>query len=124
MNQLPLLVIVGLVASILALGAVLPVSAASTPAEPVPVVRAFRADEKGTADAEQDVSKTVLWTVFGVAAGGLAFTTLYLLKRRVGGFPKDPSWIAPITIMPSHTFADESTFSGPGNAQDHSPGHH
>jgi hypothetical protein len=56
------------------------------------------------------VAPRVLWTFAGVAAGALIAGVFYLMKRRVGGFPRNPSWIAPITIMPSKDFADEGTF--------------
>ncbi len=121
-NQLSLLFVAGVVASILALAAVAP-AAASSPMEPIPIARSLRSEEPSPSSGD-DVSTRVLWTVVGVAAGGVAFSALYLLKRRIGAFPKDPVWIAPITIMPSRSFADEATFTGPLSEVDHSPTQH
>ena len=43
----------------------------------------------------------VIWAVIGVAAASAIGGVLYLLKREVGGFPSDPDWIAPISILRS-----------------------
>ena len=64
--------------------------------------------------SDQDVIPRVKWTLAGIFVGGYALSMLYLLKRRLGGFPENPSWVAPITIMPSKDL--------PGDTDTH--GHH
>ncbi len=66
-----------------------------------------------------EVMPMVVWSIVVIAGFAVLFGTLYLLKRRVGGFPANPAWVAPITVMPSKDFADEGTF---GSASDE--GHH
>lgn len=48
---------------------------------------------------ERAVEPMLIWTVAGILAGAVVLTALYMLKRRVGGFPENPDWVAPITIM-------------------------
>lgn len=57
-----------------------------------------------------DIVKVAIWTAVGVTIGGVVLGTFYLLKRRMGGFPENPPWVAPITIMESKDFPDEDTF--------------
>lgn len=64
------------------------------------------AQEHGGSTAVADaagggVATRVIWMFAGVLGGALVLGILYLLKRRVGAFPKNPEWVAPITIMPS-----------------------
>jgi hypothetical protein len=47
----------------------------------------------------QDVVPMLIWMFVGVGVSALVLGTLYLFKRRVGGFPKNPTWVAPITVM-------------------------
>jgi hypothetical protein len=64
----------------------------------------------------------LIWASAAIAVAGLLLGILYLLKRKLGGFPEHPAWVAPITIMPSKNFADEGTF---GDAPDpHAGGAH
>jgi hypothetical protein len=54
--------------------------------------------------------------------------TLYLLKRRVGGFPEHPSWTAPISVMrsrdlPGDDGADGHAASPDGHGTGHAPAH-
>lgn len=111
------------VAALLAIGAA---SALAAPTAPPPSSPAVRAQE-GQA-AEHRVEPVLLWTAVGVAIGGLALGVLYLLKRQVGGFPEHPSWVAPITIMPSRelpgdTDSHEATAPGDEHAAHHAPAH-
>jgi len=57
-----------------------------------------------------NIVKVSIWTVVGIAIGGLVLAIFYMLKRRLGGFPEDAAWVAPITIMESKDFPDEGTF--------------
>ncbi len=63
----------------------------------------------------------LLWTIAGVGGGAVVFAGLYLLKRRLGGFPRNPAWVAPITVMRSRESPDETTFAGavPGDHDSH-----
>lgn len=70
-------------------------------------------------DSEKDVVPRVAWMLAGVAASALVLGMLYKVKRAVGGFPENPTWVAPITIMPSSQL--------PGDGDPHaadSHGHH
>src|SRR5512135_1419046 len=49
--------------------------------------------------AEHDVVPMLIWMFVGVGGSALVLGTLYLFKRRVGAFPKNPTWVAPIAIM-------------------------
>ena len=63
------------------------------------------------ARAEQgDVVPVALWTFLSVVGAGLAGGVLYLFKRRIGAFPRNPAWVAPITIMRSADAPDEGAF--------------
>lgn len=65
-----------------------------------------------------DVVPGATWTVVGIAIGCVAGGVLYLFKRQVGAFPKDPEWVAPISIMRSEDLPEEGDF-GPGPASPH-----
>lgn len=54
-----------------------------------------------------DVKNVAIWSMVGVAGGSVLLGVLYLLKRRVGGFPEHPSWVAPISIMPASELPSE-----------------
>ena len=66
--------------------------------------------------SDQDVIPRVKWMLAGIFVGGYALSMLYLLKRRLGGFPENPGWVAPITIMPSSQL--------PGDTDPHAPDNH
>ena len=67
---------------------------------PAHVVAANQEDGGAESDS-RDIVPIVLWMLGGVAAPAVVLSALYLVKRSVGGFPKNPSWVAPISIMPS-----------------------
>ncbi len=81
-------------------GAALPVAAASTHREPVPIVREYDPQERSESSGG-GTTTPIIWAVVGVAAASMVGGVLYLLKREVGGFPADPDWVAPITILRS-----------------------
>lgn len=57
-----------------------------------------------------DVVPPLVWGVVGVLIFAAVLGLLYLFKRRVGGFPLHPSWVAPIAIRPSKDFpGDDDT---------------
>jgi hypothetical protein len=72
---------------------------------------------------DHDVKTVVLWTVAGTAAAAVVMGTLYTLKRRVGGFPRNPTWVAPITILRSADFPDDGTYGEAQAAEDVAHGH-
>ena len=113
-------------AGALSLGAILPASAAWIPVEPVPIVRT-RAQESPAADdgesSGQDVNPVLLWSIASVAAGVVVMGTLYLLKRQVGGFPANPAWVAPITIMHSRDNATDATWGAGDDGHGHADAH-
>jgi hypothetical protein len=121
MKRMRLTIALFALASVIAVGAALPAAAAEAPAPPAPIVRTWEAMD-GEPQPQGRIEPMVLWTVSGIAIGCLVFGTFYLLKRRVGGFPKEPKWVAPISIMESKDFADEGTF-GDSPAEAHGHGH-
>lgn len=67
-----------------------------------------------------DVTETVLWSLAGVAVFAVGLGVLYLLKRQVGGFPENPDWVAPISIMRSRDLpAEDSDGHGHGDSYGH-----
>jgi hypothetical protein len=64
---------------------------------------AFAQGEGGSSSGSSwsDVKEVAIWMMVGIAASAVVLGVLYLLKRRVGGFPKDPAWVAPISIQRS-----------------------
>lgn len=69
-----------------------------------------------------DVVPVALWTFLAVVGAGLIGGVLYLFKRRIGAFPKNPAWVAPITIMRSADAPDEGAF-GEAAADGHGAHH-
>jgi len=106
MKTLPLRLALFPMVVLLALGAVVPAVAAESHRSPAPIAPAIAPVESTGAD----VMPMVVWSIVAVVVSAVIFGTLYLLKRRVGGFPANPPWVAPISVMPSKDFADEGTF--------------
>lgn len=80
-----------------------------------------------TPQGESQDTEKVVWTLSGIGAAAILFGVFYLFKRRVGAFPANPSWVAPITILRAGDLPDEGDF-GPTEAHDHgaaghAPGH-
>lgn len=57
-----------------------------------------------------DVVPGVIWTVAGIAITCAVGGVLYFFKREVGGFPENPDWVAPISIMRSADLPDEGAY--------------
>ncbi len=57
-----------------------------------------------------DVVPAVLWTLVGVGVVVVAGGALYLLKRQLGAFPRDPERVAPIGGIHSANLPDETTY--------------
>lgn len=84
------------------------------------------ADEGGHAtepgSATSDVDAALFWSIVGIVAGVIVMAGLYLVKRAVGGFPRNPSWVAPISVERSSTFLDDTKlgdFPGGSSAAHH-----
>lgn len=56
------------------------------------------------------VDPVVIWSLVALGVFAAVMGSLYFFKRQVGGFPENPTWVAPITIMPSKDFPDEGDF--------------
>lgn len=95
-------------------------AAEPAPGAPVLTVRSQEGEDDShgeAAGAQSDVRTVAVWTIAGTLIGGVALAVLYLLKRRLGGFPKNPAWVAPITIMQSKDFPGEGYYGDtPGDA--------
>ena len=104
------LLLVSLVIAIAAPALAAPSAAAA--ADDAPVAGAPRAalQEGGSDSGLTDVVLVATWTFVAIVAGSLLLGALYFFKKQVGGFPENPSWVAPISIERSETFADEGDF--------------
>ena len=72
-----------------------------------------------------DVKTRVTWMIVGIVGASVAMGLLYLFKRRIGGFPKNPSWVAPITIMPSSELpGDVDSHAAESHGHQPAAGHH
>ncbi len=111
------------VAGLIALGAV-PAFAMEAARDPLPVVAGVRPQEHGggaSTGSDREVEPMLIWTTIGVAGGAVAMAGLYLLKRRRGGFPANPAWVAPISILRSKDSPVEGDY---GNAPADAHGSH
>lgn len=106
-------------AGAIGLSTILPAGATWVPIDPVPIVR-NRAHEDEAPSEDKDVTTTLLWSIGGIGAGAVVMGTLYLFKRKIGGFPKNPTWVAPITIMPSRENPTDETWGAGDAAHGHS----
>ncbi len=87
------------------------------------------ADDEGHSDpaaagSGTDVVDPALWSIAGIAAGAVVLGLLYFVKRGAGGFPANPSWVAPITIMRSRDLPGDDGAHGHDDARGgHAPAH-
>ena len=65
-------------------------------------------DAAGAGERRDGLNSVVIWTLAGVGIFAVGLGAFYFFKRQVGGFPENPAWVAPITIMPSKDFPDEA----------------
>jgi hypothetical protein len=94
-------------ALLLALALAAPVRADDGHGSPDPMVQ--------SGGSEVDVVSTVLWSLAGAAIFAVGLGVLYLLKRQVGGFPENPEWVAPISIMRSRDLPADDDSHGHGD---------
>lgn len=78
--------------------AAVPAFAAELPHSTLAQAQAF-APQTQVGDATTDVKVVVAWMIAGVLLSALVLAALYMFKRRIGGFPAHPKWVAPISIM-------------------------
>lgn len=80
---------------------------------------------EGIVRAASDVLPAVTWSLIAAGVFCLVLGILYLLKRQVGGFPENPSWVAPISIMRSRDLpAEDDTHDAHGSHDSHhAPAH-
>jgi len=77
-----------------------------------------------SAGSENDVVPAALWSLAGVAAGAVVLGALYFFKRGIGGFPENPSWVAPISITRSRDLPGDGDSHGHGDSHGgHAPAH-
>ena len=55
-----------------------------------------------------NVLPMLIWMVVGVALVCIVGGIGYLFKRQVGAFPRNPTWVAPISIMRSRDLAGDA----------------
>jgi hypothetical protein len=68
-----------------------------------------------------DARSMTAWSIVGIGTFSAILGVFYLFKRKVGGFPEHPSWVAPISIMPASELPGDD---GDGHAPAHdSHGH-
>ncbi len=110
----------------LLLGATMPQGAHAMPAANGPLTPELRAqgqEQHAASPTTDQFDERILWSLLAVAlvvpAGGI----FYLLKKRLGAFPENPEWVAPISIMRSRDLPDEHTYAGAEGAAD-AHGHH
>ncbi len=96
-----------LLAVFLAIVGMVPAAAAMT--DPATATGVAEAAQE-TNDNESSVWPMVTWSLVVIGAFCLLLGILYLFKRRIGGFPENPSWTAPITVMPASENPTEETF--------------
>ncbi|MEP7215379.1 MAG: hypothetical protein ABI782_03950 [Anaerolineaceae bacterium] len=80
---------------------------------------AFALEGSPTGGNGRDILPPVVWMLCGVAGSVLMLSIFYLLKRRVGGFPANPAWVAPITIMPSSELPQDGAAPEHSATEDH-----
>ncbi len=120
MNRLQLILFAVVLVTALAAGPASPVFAAAAPTAAGPAYRI--AQEAPTASGPaRDIVPFAVWMFVGVATFAIILTVFYLFKRRIGGFPANPGWVAPISIMPSSELpgdSDPHEATAPGNEEE------
>ncbi len=109
----------------------LPAAAAERVRDGASSVGAHQVVAQVGSNPDNDIKVTVTWMIVGIAIAAVVLGTLYLFKRRVGGFPENPTWVAPITIMRSEDLPQDDGSNPPPNGggghapqiQEHAAGH-
>ncbi|MEO9256478.1 MAG: hypothetical protein ABI305_13135, partial [Tepidiformaceae bacterium] len=111
-------------AALVAAAAALPAFAAEMPHTALAQAQSV-APQVLVGESTVDVKVVVTWMIACVLLSGLVLAALYMFKRRIGGFPAHPKWVAPISIMkasdlPGDVDPHEST---PPDIGAHATGH-
>ncbi len=109
--------IIWAVFGVLGLATVLPATVPAAPLAPVgsgagDVVTALEEPhgEEQSIPLSDRAKTALVWAVIGIAGLAGIGGILYRVKRKLGGFPENPSWVAPITVMRSRDLPDEGDF--------------
>jgi hypothetical protein len=72
-----------------------------------------------------DAKEVTIWSLVGIGVFSTLMGVLYLFKRKVGGFPEHPSWVAPISVMPASELPgdDGDSHAGHDSHGTHAPAH-
>jgi len=72
-----------------------------------------------------EVKEVTIWSLVSIGAGATLLGVFYLFKRKIGAFPENPSWVAPITIMPASELPGDDDAHGHADADHgtHAPAH-
>lgn len=76
-----------------------------------------------TTDRSASLDGVAIWTMAALGIFAVVLAVFYFFKRQVGGFPENPAWVAPITIMASKDFADEGDYGEAAPAAHGQAGH-
>ena len=87
------------------------VFASDTPATGTQSTLALGLKVEHAAAEPNEVEPVAIWSFIVILLLAGLGGVFYLLKRRMGGFPSNPAWVAPITIMRSKDFPDENSYS-------------
>lgn len=71
-----------------------------------------------------DVQEVALWSLVAIAGGSVVMGILYLLKKSLGGFPENPSWVAPISVMRSRDLPGDDNQGHEAHADHNGHGGH
>ncbi len=111
MTRLRSLLVVAVLAALFALAVAAPAAAQDHgPAPTASHGETAGGGNEGGSGSTHDVVPVLVWSTAGIVASGILLSVFYLLKRRVGGFPANPAWVAPITIMQSKDFPPEGSY--------------
>ena len=66
-----------------------------------------------------DAKEVTVWSIVSIGGFATLMGVLYLFKRKVGGFPQDPSWVAPISVMKAGDLPDDSETAHGGEHEAH-----
>lgn len=67
-------------------------------------------DEAATDGGGSSIASRVIWSLAAIGGLGVVLTALYMLKRRTGGFPENPDWVAPIEVLYTKDSPDEGYY--------------
>ena len=69
------------------------------------------------------VKEVTIWSIVSIGTVSVLLGVLYLFKRKIGAFPANPTWVAPISIMPAGELPGDDDDAGHGVHDTHAPAH-